>query len=1095
MRRIYREIKMAVRIIKTISLAVSLVLLAGSLAGLMAACSLLDTGDRGLVINEVVTSNTNSLSVSGLGSPDWIEIYNGSGNDINMGGYVLRSSKKPSAYYIFPNIVLKADDYLVIYACSKPEDEELWAFCTDFNLSRDGVGLVLLNSSLRVVDEVEVPALKRDISWCRTPEGFKYCSTTTPGYKNSGIMADSIDELEMISAAPGLRLNEATRDWVEIYNGSQEAVNLASYCLSDNASSLTKWRFPNVEILPGQYMVIGLNRDIGDHRASFGISDTEEAVYFSIESRLIGSLVVKDLYDSMSVGLDQNGDIAYFPDLTPGQANSDICLYSLDISPMTEADPVRISEVLLKNTTSLMDEFGDRSPWVELHNYSDRAIDLSYYYLSDNPYDLDKWRLPDKKLGPGEYLVIFLSGRDTGLHTGFRVAAGEPVILTDFSALRTQTIEIPDESRLDNISYGEQDGEWLYFGQPTPNSANTSHGHKSISSVERLSRTGMFISEVSAVSMPRASANRAEDRDWIELYNSGDKEVDLTGWHIGKDLDDPFMCKLTGTIGARSYKVFYARAGSREKDTLQMNISMAGDLLVLSNASNEIVDVFYTGALRYGLTSGRARDDYSGQRYFFTKPTPMAANSKPVTTYSAAPVFSHKGGFYTKSFTLEIEGKNVYYTTDGSTPTEDSIPYTGPIRITKNTVVSAVSLEPGKLPSDKVVATFLFEEPHKIPVVCLSAKPSDIDEVNADLKKSAPIVERLCHIEYYEPDGKLGTSFPAGFRLAGASTRIYPQKSYNIYLRGGYGQSSVIYPFFEDYDITEFKSLTLRNGGQDNDDSTSTFITDAFCSMLGKKFNSDYAETRYVVVYINGQYRGVYELKENSNEDMFAARHGVDPDDISIIRRNSSVLQGSNKRILWAQEYAQTYDLNDPGHYEEFAKYVDVDAFIDHIFLQAYTGNADTFNQKYWYTNDNTVKIRPIWFDLDYGYFNANVIWHYFSGKGIQTGDGSFTNMWITTGLKMNDGWREKLYDRWAYHLTHTVEDRLEIFDRLYAQLEPEMQRHCSYWMIYSYTTWKGNVEKLRNRIAGRNEVFKSQMQRYFGLSDDKMEEIFSKYQ
>ena len=144
-------------------------------------------------------------------------------------------------------------------------------------------------------------------------------------------------------------------------------------------------------------------------------------------------------------------------------------------------------------------------------------------------------------------------------------------------------------------------------------------------------------------------------------------------------------------------------------------------------------------------------------------------------------------------------------------------------------------MEVDKVPSDPVVTTFLFEQPHTIPVVCVSANPSDFAAVYAQSNKFDPIVERACYIEYYEPNGKLGTSFPAGIRVAGAGTRRYMrQKSLNIYLRAGYGQSSVIYPFFEDYPITEFESLTLRNGGQDNDDSTSTFMTDAYCSMLAK---------------------------------------------------------------------------------------------------------------------------------------------------------------------------------------------------------------------------------------------------------------------
>ncbi|NLB43094.1 MAG: hypothetical protein GX815_12750, partial [Clostridiales bacterium] len=497
---------------------------------------------------------------------------------------------------------------------------------------------------------------------------------------------------------------------------------------------------------------------------------------------------------------------------------------------MNETDPVSISEVLLKNSYSIVDEYGDRSPWVELYNYSDKSIDLSYFYLSDNPNNLMKWRLPEKQIEPGEYLVIFLSGQDAELYTSFRVSSEEPIILFDFSSNHMQLIDIPKENRLDNISYGERDGKWLYFGKPTPNSENTSHGNESISSVERLDRAGVWIYEVMAVSMPRASANRVDGRDWIELYNGGDAEVDLAGWHLGKDLDDPFRSELSGSIAPKSYKIFYASNPTNSaRDTIGMNISMSGDTLVLSNDSKEIVDVFRTGALRYGLTSGRAQDDFTGDRYFFTSSTPRASNSQPIKTHSTAPIFSHQGGFLSEGFTLEITGDNVYYTTDGSTPNRFSKTYTSTIPINNTTVISAISIEDDKITSDKVVATYLFEESHSLPVVCISANPSDYAAVYAQSSKFDPIVERAAYIEYYEPSGKLGTSFPAGIRVAGASTREYmKQKSLNIYLRGGYGQSSVIYPFFEDYPIMEFESLTLRNGGQDNFDTMSTLMTDTY---------------------------------------------------------------------------------------------------------------------------------------------------------------------------------------------------------------------------------------------------------------------------
>ena len=215
------------------------------------------------------------------------------------------------------------------------------------------------------------------------------------------------------------------------------------------------------------------------------------------------------------------------------------------------------------------------------------------------------------------------------------MAADEPVILTDFSTIHTQVIEIPNESRLDNISYGEQDGVWLYFGQPTPNSENTSHGSQSIASVERLDREGVWINEVSATAMPRASANGRDGRDWIELYNGGDSEVNLAGWHLGKDLDDPFLCELSGSIAPKSYKVFYADNSKKAAgDSLPMNVSMAGDLLVLSNASREIV-IKQRAKMR--LTSGRVQGDYSGDNIY--KCYAYGCQFTAVGTYSAAPVF------------------------------------------------------------------------------------------------------------------------------------------------------------------------------------------------------------------------------------------------------------------------------------------------------------------------------------------------------------------------------------------------------------------------------------------------------------------------
>ena len=127
-------------VLKTTSFALILLMLAAALTGFLAACSPTGREGGGLVINEVVTSNTNSCRCLSWFS-DWIEIYNNSDNDIDLSGYVLRNSNKPSTFHIFPSIVVKAGEYVVIYACNKPRDESLWGYCTGFNLPKAGGAL------------------------------------------------------------------------------------------------------------------------------------------------------------------------------------------------------------------------------------------------------------------------------------------------------------------------------------------------------------------------------------------------------------------------------------------------------------------------------------------------------------------------------------------------------------------------------------------------------------------------------------------------------------------------------------------------------------------------------------------------------------------------------------------------------------------------------------------------------------------------------------------------------------------------------------------------------------------------------------------
>ena len=120
-------------------------------------------------------------------------------------------------------------------------------------------------------------------------------------------------------------------------------------------------------------------------------------------------------------------------------------------------------------------------------------------------------------------------------------------------------------------------------------------------------------------------------------------------------------------------------------------------------------------------------------------------------------------------------------------------------------MIKAISVADGLIKSDIAAATYLFEEKHTVPVVCLSIGKESFDEVYSVTDRWKK-VEREGFCEYYEPDGTLGVEFPCGLRVNGASTLNMRQKSMSIFLRGGYGQSSTKYNFFPGNEVTEYTS-------------------------------------------------------------------------------------------------------------------------------------------------------------------------------------------------------------------------------------------------------------------------------------------------
>lgn len=1080
-----------------------------------------------LAISEVVSSNSLSLIDPILGSPDWIEIHNYSGRDIDISGYHMTDNIKDIEKFTFPSgAVIPAGGYIIVYATGNGE-AIVGMYCTAFSLAKSGETLYLTDSYYKVVSQVELPALTTDVSYALRSDGtYGFCASPTPGEANDdAAIVESGSNL--IYSAPGgaLIISEAvpyntsglaTADgayygWVELYNTTSETIILSAYRLSDNEYNYAKWTLPAVELGAGQRIIVflsGLDGELsGELHASFRLNSDELGVYLADAQGALQSYLSWDagMPENLAVIHTEEADAnKYTAYATPGAENSPVTFSSLELTPMGAAEPIRLNEVLRRNAYSAIDEDGDRYEWVELHNTSSGPVSLTGYALSDNEENPGKWLLPDMELGADEYVIIFLSGKDrrdpaSELHASFSLSAGEPILLTNLNGMNCDLVQI-DYDIGKNISIGLNDsGEYAYFAQPTPGAENYTASFESSDLVPLVNTNGVYISEVSSVGAPKSGFI-----DWVELYNGSSQTVQLGGWYLTDDPNEPRKWQFPSTrIAAGDYLVIYCTTSTKSGKSLvtNFNISSSGETLLLTDSNGAYIDAFETGVLEPGKSSGRLTGDSSGQRVFFTTVTRGEANASSTRTgYAAQPLFSNNELYHSSSFELTITcttpGATIYYTTSGSEPTTGSKVYTGPITISKNTPVRAIAVADGCLNSVEMCHTYLFEDQHTVPVVCLTMDPDTFAQVYAVTDRWKKI-ERGGYAEYFEANGTLGISFPTGIRVNGAGTLKWRQKSLALRIRGGYGQKSVTYPFFRDFNITTFSGLVLRASGQD---ASLARIRDAYFNRIMNGMYVDNVQTRLTVVYVNGRYYGLYELQEDQNADYLASHYGVNVEDnVDYIRRNVTALDGDNTEIKRVRQFALGRNLSDPDVYAQFTEWVDVDYWIDYLCARSFIADGDMFNQKYWRTRDYSVKWRPILYDMDLALHSSvtrDVLHKYFTEEGVPSADGSLTNMDIWVGLYKNKEWRLKFVERYVYLLYNQFDpDTVTgILDEMAAEMEPEMARHIERWgSPSSVRAWKSAIADLRDMLGQRQAIALKQIRSTFSVTDAQWNEYVEK--
>jgi len=753
---------------------------------------------------------------------------------------------------------------------------------------------------------------------------------------------------------------------------------------------------------------------------------------------------------------------------------------------------LRINEVCSSNSSVVADpEYGAYSDWIELHNPAGIAVSLGGYYLSDDTADIFKWQLPaDLTLSAGEFLLVFADGRDDRLHTSFGLdKMGEYVVLSSASNGILDSIRVP--FLLNDMSYGRLPADpalLSVFETPTPGLANEGTVPKHIAPLTGFSKPGGFFDGPVKIGLS-ADGPAAKTASGSDTKSSSERDA---------------------VSGSGLYSGASSVAGSDTKSSSERDAVSGSD--VYSSASS------VAGS---DTKSSSERDAVSGSGVYSGASSASGSDTKSSSERDAV----SESDAYSGAYSGAKSGVQIYYTLDGSYPTTSANLYTDSIEITVTTAIRAITIEEGAIGGIATTQTYFINEPQHLPVFSMVTDPDHLfsDETGIMVQGTngepgyctdiphnlARDWERPVNLEFYEQGSQQVLNQQCGTKIFGGCSRIrYPQKSLAFYARSEYEYSSFKYQLFPSKPADDFETFILRAGA---DDQPHTFFRDPLTHMLVQDMGDvDMQAYRPVVLYINGDYYGIINLREKINEHYVNDNYGIEADSVDLLKSNGeesrNVVSGSNEDYIDMMDFVRGNDLSLPENYAYMTSLIDIDAYINYQVIQVYLGARDWpgNNIKYWKSGvEPYTKWRWILFDLDHHFkeFFGNIM-----EESTEEDCGCYwpNPPWSTLlfrSMLENETFREKFIARFSL-LANTVFDRErmhEMVDRMQAELLPEMPRHIERWggqkvthientwmspVFNSIEEWNARVQVMRDFIDSRHEVAMQQMHTYFGIAD-----------
>lgn len=596
--------------------------------------------------------------------------------------------------------------------------------------------------------------------------------------------------------------------------------------------------------------------------------------------------------------------------------------------------------------------------------------------------------------------------------------------------------------------------------------------------------------------------------DWLELLNTGATAINITGYYISDDPNNLQKWQIPAATpinaGARRMVFFSGRGLIHPTGQIHPDFKLKqtlGDWVIISDAGGNVVDSMKTRITQRNHSMGRITDGAATWGIFST-PTPNATNNAQTAYTSYAPkcTFNLNAGFYigNQSITISNPDPNVTirYTIDGSIPTAASPAYNTPINITQTTAIRAVGFSSvaSVLPSQIETNTYFINESSNYNVVSICGKFTGAGSLFATQQPT------FSSFEYFTPNGTQIFELEGGRASKhGNDSWAYPQKGIDFEAMDESGdKASFFNQMFGTTLRDTFDRIMLKAGGSDNyagGPNNSTHLRDVFAQSLAEKYSldMDFRRFHYVLLFINGQYWGVYDIRERVDGDYFNYYYGKKKDKIDHLSYwgGLQVRMGSDTGWVNLYNYIMTNNMAVPANYAHVKQFLNINSFCQYFIFNSYLVNHDwlNWNTMWWRArgNNSPIKWKYVLWDMDaiLGLNNPN-----YTGLptiGYQADPCQPTQLFqnnpnikhtdMLTKLLNSPEFEQTYKDNWIMMLNgpFNCQNILAHFDSIVNLLTPEMSRQANRWGG-TLAGWQSNCTQARNFIINRCAVINGKL-------------------